>query len=86
MNTFAELDQLRKELQLMGSLVEKAVESASSASVDRRTDLVQQVIDGDKEIDDKETIIEEECQRLLALGHPVADQTASRDYSDPRGQ
>ena len=73
LKTFTELDDLRKDMLLMGSMVETAVESASSALIDRRTDLVSQVIEGDKEIDIKETSIDEECHRLLALSQPVAN-------------
>lgn len=67
-----DLEQLKKSILGIGALVEDAIAKASLALLDRRVDLTQQVVDGDKEIDRREVEVEQECLRLLALHHPVA--------------
>jgi len=56
----------------MGSMVEEAIERATTSIVSRRLELARQVIDSDDAIDLKEIAIEEECLKLLALHQPVA--------------
>ncbi len=67
-----DLEKLKKELLLVGSMVEDATHKAVLSLVDRRADLAQEVIDGDREVDDKEVQVEEDCLKLLALHQPVA--------------
>lgn len=67
-----DLENLKKELLLVGSMAEDAVHKAVLALKDRRADLAQEVIDGDQDIDDKEVQVDEECLKLLALHQPVA--------------
>ena len=69
----AELDNLKKELLHIASMVESATEKALVALLERRAELAQEVIDEDDYIDDKEVRIEEECLKILALYQPVAN-------------
>ena len=68
-----DLENLKKELLLVGSMVEDAVHKAVLSLIDRRADLAREVIEGDKEIDEKEVQVDEECHKLLALHQPVAN-------------
>lgn len=68
-----DLENLKKELLLVGSMAEDAVRKSVLALIDRRPNLAQEVIEGDKEIDDKEVHVDEECHKLLALHQPVAN-------------
>jgi len=67
-----DLDQLKRDLLTMGALVEESLSKAVTALVDRREELVQEVLDGDYEIDEREVKVEEECLKMLALHQPVA--------------
>ena len=67
-----DLERLKKELLLVGSLVEEATNKALLSLTDRRIELANEVIEGDREIDDREVQVEEECLKLLALHQPVA--------------
>jgi phosphate transport system protein len=67
-----DLENLKKELLLLGSMVEDAVHKAVLSLIDRRADLAQEVIEGDREIDQKEVQVDEECHKVLALHQPVA--------------
>jgi len=69
---FRDLDNLKKELLAMGSMVELAIDKATHALVERSPDLAQEVMQGDDRIDQKENKIEEDCLKLLALHQPVA--------------
>lgn len=67
-----DLDDLRKKLLLVSGIIESAVERATTAFLERRTDLARQVIDGDRDVDQREVEIEEDCLKALALHQPVA--------------
>ena len=68
-----ELDNLKKELLYIASMVENATEKALIALIERQGELAQEVIDQDDLIDDMEVKIEEECLKILALYQPVAN-------------
>ncbi|MEM8996335.1 MAG: phosphate signaling complex protein PhoU [Acidobacteriota bacterium] len=68
-----DLEKLKKEILLVGSMVEEATEKAVLALRDRRADLAEEVNAGDKQVDDQEIKVEEECLKLLALHQPVAN-------------
>ena len=68
-----DLENLKKELLLLGSMVEDAVHKSVLSLTDRRANLAREVIEGDKEIDAKEVQVDEECHKLLALHQPVAN-------------
>ncbi|MBN2492423.1 MAG: phosphate signaling complex protein PhoU, partial [Planctomycetes bacterium] len=67
-----DLDEIKKLLLEVGSLVEEATNKAITALLDRREDLASEVQAGDREIDLKEVLVEELCLKLLALHQPVA--------------
>jgi phosphate transport system protein len=67
-----DLDNLSKELLTMGAMVEDATNKAFLALSQRRTDVAQEVVEGDDAINERENRIEEECLKILALYQPVA--------------
>jgi phosphate transport system protein len=67
-----ELRDVKESLIYLGALVEKAIELATEALVDRDTALAQRVICGDNTIDQLDVEIEEKCIRILALRQPTA--------------
>lgn len=66
------LDKIKKMILTLGSLVEERFHMAIKAMESKDTDIVQQIIDSDYEIDEMEVDIEEECLKVLALHQPVA--------------
>ncbi len=67
-----DLENLKKELLLLGSMVEDATHKAVLSLTDRRADLAREVIEGDREIDEREVKVDEDALKLLALHQPVA--------------
>ena len=67
-----ELREVKESLLYLGALVEKAIELATEALVDRDTALAQRVICGDNVIDQLDVELEEKCIRILALRQPTA--------------
>jgi len=68
----ADLDKLKKQLLYLAAQVEDAVRKAIAALLERNKELALDVVSGDREIDEREVEIEEECLKLLALHQPVA--------------
>ena len=67
-----DLDELKRDVLHLGSLVETALGNASFVLRDRRVKLAQAVYAGESEINEKEVQIEESCLKILALHQPVA--------------
>lgn len=67
-----DLDKLKKEILLLGSKVEEAINNSITALHNRQTDLAETVIENEDEINEMEVAIEEECLKILALHQPVA--------------
>ena len=67
-----DLEHLKQQLLLLGSMVEGAILKATTALLDRRPELSSAVMHGDDAIDAREVQIEEECLKILALHQPVA--------------
>ena len=67
-----DLDQLKKEILQLGSMVETAINNAILALNDRRPELAENVFSEEILINEKEVLIEEECLKILALHQPVA--------------
>lgn len=67
-----ELELLEREILKIGSLVEEALNKSIIALLDRRNELVEEVIKGDDAIDALEVELDEECLKVLALHQPVA--------------
>lgn len=68
-----DLERLRRDILLLGGLVEDATQKAVLTVLERRDDLALGVIEGDHEVDDREVRLEEECLKVLALHQPVAN-------------
>lgn len=67
-----DLENLKKQVLMLGSLVEGAILKATTALLERRPELAAEVLHGDDAIDTREVAIEEECLKILALHQPVA--------------
>jgi phosphate transport system protein len=67
-----DLDDIKKLLLEVGSLVEEATNKAITALLERREELAAEVQTGDRLIDRKEVQVEELCLKSLALHQPVA--------------
>ncbi|HLG20367.1 MAG TPA: phosphate signaling complex protein PhoU [Bdellovibrionota bacterium] len=68
-----ELEQLKRDLLSIATLVEEAVQKAIRAFNERRADLAKEVISGEEVINQKEVEVEENCLKILALYQPVAE-------------
>ena len=72
-NRFDEqLNILNNELITMGALCEEAISSAVKLLVDNDVKMKENVLDADKQIDQKERDIETLCMKLLMQQQPVA--------------
>lgn len=67
-----QLRQLNNELMEMGSMIEKAIENAINALVNRDVTLARKAIEADGDIDHQEKKIENLCLKLLLHQQPVA--------------
>jgi phosphate transport system protein len=67
-----EIENLKKKLLTVSADVETALQKAIRSLRDRDAILAQQVIDGDRDIDQMEVDVEEEVLKILALYNPVA--------------
>lgn len=67
-----DLDSLKKNLLTAGALVENAVRNAISALHKRDRNLARSVVTHDRDINQIELQIDEECLKMLALHQPVA--------------
>ncbi|MEN6464672.1 MAG: phosphate signaling complex protein PhoU [Syntrophaceae bacterium] len=67
-----ELREIKNNLIYIGVLTENAIDSAMRSLLERDSDLARKVIEGDAEIDSKDTELEDRCIRLLALRQPAA--------------
>jgi len=67
-----DLEHLKKQILLVGSMVEGAILKATTALLERRPELAADVLEGDDAIDTREVMVEEECLKILALHQPVA--------------
>jgi phosphate transport system protein len=67
-----ELETLKQTLLAMGGLVEDQIRRAVRALVERDSDLAQDVIDRDREVNAYDVEVDEKCVELLALHQPTA--------------
>lgn len=68
-----DLEKLKKEILLLGAMVEEATHKAILTVVDHRAELAEEVILGDRDVDEREVQVEDECLKVLALHQPVAN-------------
>ena len=67
-----EIEELKKAILALSALAEESVRKAVTATEERNSELAQEVIDSDSDIDAAEVELEEECLKILALHQPVA--------------
>ncbi len=67
-----EIDNVKKKFMVLGSMVEDRLQKTSLAIQTQDSDLLQEIIVSDWEIDEMEIEVEEECLKILALHQPVA--------------
>ena len=69
---FRELENLKKRILSLDAMVEERVRMAIKAIDTRDGNLAAKIIAADREIDETEVEVEEECLKILALYQPVA--------------
>jgi len=67
-----QLEKLNKSLVEMGETVEKAINDATKALVEKDIELAKKIVEFDDEIDEKEKEIESQCLKIIIQQHPVA--------------
>ncbi len=67
-----EIDRLKKKLFHISTMVEESLDLALRAIHERDADMAARVRTRDKEIDQLEVDLEEDCLKILALHQPVA--------------
>lgn len=67
-----DLEHLQKAILSLSSLVEDMIDHAGRCLFEPNPDLMREVIEADKQVDQWEVTIEEECLKMLALHQPVA--------------
>ena len=67
-----ELEALKQTLLAMGGLVEDQIRRVMTALLERDSDLAQEVIDRDRQVNAYDVEIDEKCVELLALHQPAA--------------
>jgi phosphate transport system protein len=68
----AELDALRAKLLSLGGKVENEIAVSVRALIERDTNLAEEVVGADREVNRMEVEVDETCRRLLALRQPAA--------------
>lgn len=67
-----ELQEIKDGLIYLGALTEKAIQAAMKSLQQRDSEIAQDVIAADNEIDKLDAALEEKCIRILALRQPTA--------------
>lgn len=67
-----DVERLKKKLMQLGGLAEQALLGSVRVLQERDEELARTIIAADDKIDEYEVEIEEECQKILALHQPVA--------------
>jgi phosphate transport system protein len=67
-----EIEKLKKRILTLSAMVEESLFKAAKSLLERDEKTALQVIEGDKDIDQMEVDVEEECLKILALHQPVA--------------
>ena len=67
-----DIQQIHRRLMSLFGLVEKMIDDAARALVEKQVDLAKKVLASDQEVNAVEVEIEEECLKILALHQPVA--------------
>jgi len=68
-----QIEKVKKQLLTLGTAVEESLHDAIQAIQNRDVELADKVINADRNIDEQEIDVEEECLHTLALHQPVAN-------------
>jgi len=68
-----ELDGVREQVMLMGSLVGSQIRLAIEALVNNDVALMERVIEGDRRVNGMEVAIDEKCVQIIACRQPAAN-------------
>jgi phosphate transport system protein len=68
------MERLREELITMSEMVEKTVNDAIMALIERSSDMAREVIEYDRQIDEMEITIDKRCVEILCLASPRTDE------------
>jgi len=69
----SDLQRLQRQLLYLAGEVEQNFRKAMVSLAERKQDLALSVIEADRAIDQREVELEEDCLKVLALHHPVAN-------------
>jgi phosphate transport system protein len=72
LHLFRDLDHIRRQILVMGGLVESQIDKVLRALETRDVALAEEVLVGEAKVNEKEIEIDEECLKVLALHQPVA--------------
>jgi phosphate transport system protein len=64
------MERLREELTTMSEMVEKTVNDAIMALIERSSDMAREVIEYDQQVDEMELTIDRRCVEILRLASP----------------
>lgn len=67
-----DLEALHNDILSLSAVVERMIDQAAIALIERKLDMAAKVILSDEDVDQREVHIEEECLKILALHQPVA--------------
>ncbi|CAM3898298.1 phosphate signaling complex protein PhoU [Vreelandella rituensis] len=67
-----ELEELKTHLMAMGGLVEQQVQEAVKSLLDNDSRLAEKIRDNDRQVNDLQIQIDDECTRILARRQPAA--------------
>lgn len=68
----SELESVRNQVMQMGGLIEQQLSDVLNALAENDGKLAKQVISKDKEVNQYETVVDEECARIIAKRQPAA--------------
>ncbi|WP_415226457.1 phosphate signaling complex protein PhoU [Psychromonas sp.] len=68
----SELESVRSQVMLMGGLIEQQLSDALMAMADNDIELAQQIIIKDKDVNQFESNVDQECSRIIAKRQPAA--------------
>ena len=68
-----EIERLKKMILSLGAMAEESAEMAVRAVADHDIARAAEIADRDREIDEQEVRVEEECLKIIALHQPVAN-------------
>ncbi len=69
---FRDIEDLKRKMLVLGGLVEDALHKSVKAILDRDIAVADEIIRGDRRIDEMEVELEEDCLKVLSLHQPVA--------------